>query len=132
MERKKLFVAGHLGMVGAALLRRFQSEVAWEILTAPRNELDLCRQEATETYLRNQQPDVVIVAAAKVGGIHANQTYPADFIHENLAIAGNLIHGAFQAGVPRLLFLGSSCIYPKLASQPIAESAQSSDSVDFR
>lgn len=122
-EPKKIFIAGHRGMVGKALVRRFERESGeWELVTASRDEVDLTRQAETEGFLAKIRPDVVIVAAARVGGIHANDTYPAQFIHENLAIADHTIHGAWLAETPRLLFLGSSCIYPKLAPQPMAES----------
>ena len=109
-------------MVGAALVRRFQPEPAVNLLLRTRAELDLCNQAAVAAFFATEKPDVAIIAAAKVGGIHANSTYPAEFLLENLAIATNTIHGAYQAGVSRLLFLGSSCIYPKLAAQPMAES----------
>lgn len=117
----KLFITGHRGMVGSALVRAAQ-ERDLELVLRTRQELDLCDQHAVFQFLSEEQPDQVIVAAAKVGGIHANDTYPAAFIYENLAIAANLIHGSYQAGVDRLLFLGSSCIYPKHAPQPMPES----------
>ncbi len=117
----KLFIAGHGGMVGSALVRRFQREPEVELMLRTRAELDLTNQAAVEAFYERAKPDAVIVAAAKVGGIHANATYPADFLFENLAIAANTIHGAHRAGVSRLLFLGSSCIYPKLAPQPMPE-----------
>jgi GDP-L-fucose synthase len=117
----KLFVAGHQGMVGAALVRRFQRDPGVNLLLRTRAELDLSNQAAVAAFFATEKPDVAIIAAAKVGGIHANSTYPAEFLFENLAIAANTIHGAYRAGVPRLLFLGSSCIYPKLAAQPMAE-----------
>ena len=117
----KLFIAGHGGMVGSALVRRFQREPEVELILRTRAELDLTNQAAVEAFYARAKPDAVIVAAAKVGGIHANATYPADFLFENLAIAANTIHGAHRAGVSRLLFLGSSCIYPKLAPQPMPE-----------
>jgi GDP-L-fucose synthase len=119
----KIYVAGHQGMVGQALVRALQQRghPAERLLTPRRAELDLAGRAATEHYLAAQRPDLVIVAAARVGGIHANNTYPAEFIHDNLAIALNLIHGSYLAKVPRLLFLGSSCIYPRLAPQPMAE-----------
>jgi GDP-L-fucose synthase len=117
---KTVFVAGHRGMVGSAIVRRLAG-VKCEVVTAPRSEVDLERQAETERFLAAVKPDVVIVAAAKVGGIHANNTYPADFISDNIAIARNAVHGSFLAGVKKLLFLGSSCIYPKLAQQPMRE-----------
>lgn len=110
-------------MVGAALVRRFQPEPAVNLLLRTRAELDLTNQAAVAAFFATEKPDVAIIAAAKVGGIHANSTYPAEFLFENLAIAANTIQGAYQAGVSRLLFLGSSCIYPKLAVQPMAESS---------
>lgn len=117
---KRVWVAGHRGMVGAALVRRLQSE-ACEVVTAGRSDVDLLRQDQTENWLSKNKPDVVIVAAAKVGGILANDTYPADFLYQNLMIEANIIEASRQAGVGKLLFLGSSCIYPKLAPQPIQE-----------
>lgn len=116
----RVFVAGHHGMVGAALVRRLESEPC-EMLTAERAVLDLTRQADTEGWLRDNRPDVVIVAAAKVGGIACNDAFPVDFLSDNLAIELNLIGGAFAAGVRKLLFLGSSCIYPRLAPQPMTE-----------
>jgi len=119
----KIFVAGHQGMVGAALMRALTSRgyPVSRVLQPSRQELNLTDPAAVQKYLAAQQPDLVIVAAARVGGIHANNTYPADFIYDNLAIALNLIHGAYLAKVKRLLFLGSSCIYPRLAPQPMTE-----------
>ena len=109
-------------MVGGALARRFQAEPGVQLVLRSRKELDLTSQAAVHAFLAAEKPDVVIMAAAKVGGIHANNTYPADFAYDNLAIAANTIHGSFAAGVKRFLFLGSSCIYPKLAPQPMPES----------
>jgi GDP-L-fucose synthase len=117
---KRIYVAGHRGMVGSAIVRRL-APVAGEVITAGRDEVDLERQDQTERFLATTRPDVVVVAAATVGGIHANNTYPADFISDNLAIARNTIHASYKAGVKKLLFLGSSCIYPKLAHQPMRE-----------
>jgi len=117
----KLFIAGHTGMVGSALVRRFQKEPGVTLLLRTRRELDLTKQAAVEAFYAAEKPDVAIIAAAKVGGIHANNTYPADFIYDNLVVAANTIHGAYKAGVKRLLFLGSSCIYPKHAPQPMRE-----------
>jgi len=118
----KLFIAGHRGMVGAALVRAAPAAGEMELLLRSRAELDLCDQQAVFEFLGRERPDQVIIAAAKVGGIVANSTYPAEFVYQNLAIAANLIHGSYQAGVSRVLFLGSSCIYPKQAPQPMPES----------
>jgi len=117
----KLFIAGHNGMVGSALVRRFRREPGCELILRDRARLDLADQAAVEAFLAAEKPDTVIVAAAKVGGIQANSTFPAEFLHDNLAIALASIHGAWKSGVKRLLFLGSSCIYPKHAAQPMAE-----------
>jgi GDP-L-fucose synthase len=117
----KLFIAGHNGMVGGALVRRFEREPGVTLLLRTRKELDLTSQPAVESFYAKEKPDVAIIAAAKVGGIHANNTYPAEFLFDNLAIAANTIHGAYRNGVKRLLFLGSSCIYPKHAPQPMPE-----------
>jgi GDP-L-fucose synthase len=119
----KLFVAGHNGMVGGALVRRFQAEQGVQLVLRSRKELDLTNQTAVQAFFAAEKPDVVIMAAAKVGGIHANNTYPADFAYDNLVVATNTVHGAFAAGVKRFLFLGSSCIYPKHAPQPMPESS---------
>lgn len=117
---QRVFVAGHSGMVGGALLRRLAREQC-EILTANHREVDLRRQSETEQWLAAARPNVVFVAAAKVGGIHANSTQPAEFLYDNVAIASNLIEGSYRVGVKKLLFLGSSCIYPQFARQPISE-----------
>lgn len=117
---KKVYVAGHRGMVGAAIVRRLATEDC-TVVTASRGEVDLSRQDQVETFLEAVRPDVVFLAAAKVGGILANDTYPANFLYENLVIEANVIHSAHLSGVEKLLFLGSSCIYPKFASQPIVE-----------
>ncbi|MBL9117527.1 MAG: GDP-L-fucose synthase [Verrucomicrobiaceae bacterium] len=122
LASEKVFVSGHRGMVGGALVRALNNAGNDSLVTASRSQLDLCRQSEVEAFLEAQKPTVVIVAAAKVGGIHANDTYPADFIYENLMIAANLVHAAFKTGVKRLLFLGSSCIYPREAPQPMPES----------
>lgn len=116
-----IFVAGHRGMVGSAIVRRLQALGHTNILTADRNELDLLDQGAVHGFFRTNKIAQVYLAAAKVGGIHANNTYPADFIYENLMIEANIIHAAHVHGVKRLLFLGSSCIYPKHAEQPMKE-----------
>ncbi len=120
--RQKLYIAGHNGMVGSALIRAAQHSNQYEVITATREQLNLLDQGAVFAFLKENKPDAVIIAAAKVGGIHANSQYPAEFIYENLAIAANIIEGSHRAGVQRLLNLGSSCIYPKHAPQPIKES----------
>lgn len=120
LVRKRVFVAGHRGMVGSAIVRRLQSEQC-ELLVATRDELNLLDQSAVNIWMAEKKPDVVVLAAARVGGIHANQSYPVDFLYENLTIATNVISAAHNANVQKLLFLGSSCIYPKFANQPIVE-----------
>jgi GDP-L-fucose synthase len=117
----RIFVAGHNGMVGAALCRRLRDAGFENVVTRTRAQLDLTSQAAVQAFLAEQPLDYMYIAAAKVGGIHANNTYRADFLYENLAIAGNLIHGAHRAGIQRLMFLGSSCIYPRDCAQPIRE-----------
>jgi GDP-L-fucose synthase len=117
----RTYIAGDRGMVGSALVREAAKRGGIDVLTTSRAQLDLCSQSAVFDYLAAEKPDTVIIAAAKVGGIHANSTYPADFIYENLAIASNLVEGSRRAGVQRVLFLGSSCIYPKMAPQPMTE-----------
>ena len=119
---KRIWVAGHTGMVGSAVCRRLETEDC-EILTVPRAELDLLRQSDVEAWCAQEKPDAVIVCAARVGGILANDTYPADFIYQNLTLETNIIHSAYKTGVEKLIFLGSSCIYPKHAPQPIPEDA---------
>lgn len=121
--KKRVFVAGHQGMVGSAIVRALEKAGDAEIITRTRSELDLLDQAAVFQFFNQNAVDEVYLAAAKVGGIWANNTYPAEFIYQNLIIEANIIHGAFEAGVRKLLFLGSSCIYPKLAEQPIAESS---------
>ena len=120
-NEQKVYVAGHRGLVGSALMRRLAQGGYERIITRTHAELDLCDQTSTLQFLKDEKPDVIIVAAAKVGGIQANNTFRANFIYENLAIANNVIHGAHEADVSNLLFLGSSCIYPKLAPQPMKE-----------
>ena len=124
---KRIFVAGHRGMVGGAILRKLEAAQAAgeeiEMITRSRTELDLSDQHAVRDFMQTERPDIVILAAAKVGGIYANNTYPADFIYENLMIECNVIHQAFAAGVTRLLQLGSSCIYPRAVAQPMREDA---------
>lgn len=123
LRNQKVFVAGHRGMVGSAIVRRLETLGYPNILTAGRDELNLLDQAAVNAWFAEHQPEQVYIAAAKVGGIHANNTYPAEFIYENLMIEANLIHAAHQAGVQKVLFLGSSCIYPKFAEQPMREDA---------
>jgi len=119
----KIYIAGHRGMVGGAVVRALEAQGYGSIVTRTRSELDLMDQAAVNAFFAAERPDVAVIAAARVGGIHANNTYPAEFMYENLAIAQNTIHAAYQAGVKRLLFLGSTCIYPKLAAQPIEEAS---------
>ncbi len=117
----KIFVAGHRGLVGSAIVRHLTRSGYSHLLLQSRADLDLMNQNAVQTFFQQNRPDYVILAAAKVGGILANNTYPAQFIHQNLAIQSNVIHSAYEVGTRRLLFLGSSCIYPKLAPQPMQE-----------
>lgn len=121
--RPKIFVAGHRGMVGSAIVRQLEARQDCEIITRARQSLDLTNQSAVNAFFEASHIDQVYLAAAKVGGIHANNTYPAEFLYENLMIEANLIHAAHMSGVKKLLFLGSSCIYPKLAPQPMTEDA---------
>ncbi|MDO6823305.1 GDP-L-fucose synthase [Marinobacter sp. 1_MG-2023] len=123
MSNQRIFVAGHKGMVGSALVRQLETDKSVELVIRSRAELDLLDQGAVLSVFREQNIDQVYLAAAKVGGIHANNTYPAEFIYENLMIEANIIHCAYLAGVKKLLFLGSSCIYPKMAEQPMKEEA---------
>ena len=129
LKGKRVFVAGHRGMVGSALVRRLAREHV-EIVTVERNEVDLLDQAATNRWFSEARPQVVLHAAAKVGGIVANNTLRAEFIYENLLIATNVIHAAHVAGVEKLLFLGSSCIYPKLAPQPLREDSLLTDTLE--
>lgn len=121
LAEKKIYVAGHRGMVGSALVRKLEGLGCRQIVVRSSNELDLKDQAATHDFFRLEKPEVVLFAAAKVGGIHANDTYPAEFMYDNLAMAANAIEGARQSGVERFLFLGSTCIYPRMAPQPIPE-----------
>ncbi|WP_146145232.1 GDP-L-fucose synthase [Photobacterium kishitanii] len=123
MVKKRIFVAGHRGMVGSAIVRQLSQRDNVEIITRTRDELDLLNQQAVNAFFASEHIDEVYLAAAKVGGIHANNTYPADFIYENLMMECNIIHAAHSNNVQHLLFLGSSCIYPKLAQQPMTEAA---------
>ena len=120
---KRVWVAGHRGLVGSAIVRRLAAENCAEIITATRADVDLTRQAATEDFMRDARPDAIFLSAAKVGGILANATYPADFLYDNLLIEANVIGAAARQGVGKLLFLGSSCIYPKYAPQPIPETS---------
>jgi len=120
-KESKIYIAGHRGLVGSALMRRLQAKGYTNLVTRTHAELDLCDQAAVRDFFAQEKPDCVILAAAKVGGIHANNTLPAEFIYSNLAIQTNVIHSAWQNNVSRLLFLGSSCIYPKNAPQPMTE-----------
>ena len=122
LDGKKVWVAGHRGMVGSAIVRRLASE-GCEVLTATRQDCDLTQRDQVAGWLETHRPDMVVIAAAKVGGILANDTYPVDFLYENLAIQNNVITLSYEIGVEKLVFLGSSCIYPKLAPQPITEDA---------
>jgi GDP-L-fucose synthase len=117
---QRVFVAGHAGMAGSAIVRRLRQEPC-EVLTAPHREIDLAREEPTEHFFSATRPDVVVVAAARVGGILANERYPVEFLAENLAIALNVVRASHRAGVKKLLFLGSTCVYPKFAKQPMSE-----------
>jgi GDP-L-fucose synthase len=119
----KIYVAGHRGMVGAAIVRALARRGVTRIVARTHAELDLASQADVRAFFERERPDAVVLAAAKVGGIHANDTYPADFIYENLMIEANVVHEAWRSGVKRLLFLGSSCIYPRMAPQPMREDA---------
>lgn len=121
MSQTKIYVAGHLGMVGSAIVRRLRSADHLNLVARTHAQLDLCNQQAVNEFFAQENPDQVYLAAARVGGIHANSTYPAEFIYDNLMVQANVIHAAHVHGVQKLLFLGSSCIYPKLAIQPMAE-----------
>jgi len=123
MAKQRIFVAGHKGMVGSALVRQLENNANVELITRSRAGLNLLDQAAVQAFFKQENIEQVYLAAAKVGGIHANNTYPAEFIYENLMIEANIIHSAHMAGVQKLLFLGSSCIYPKMAEQPMKEDA---------
>lgn len=120
-KNDKIYIAGHRGMVGSALVRALESKGFDNIITKTRSELDLVNQQSVLEFFNTEKPDFVFLSAAKVGGIYANNTYPADFIYENLMIQNNIIHSSYLSGVKKLLFLGSSCIYPKFATQPMSE-----------
>jgi len=123
MKKQRIYIAGHRGMVGSAIAKQLQANEHVELITRTHAELELTNQAAVQNFFQQEQIDQVYLAAAKVGGIHANNTYPAEFIYDNLMVEANVIHAAHQNNVEKLLFLGSSCIYPKLATQPMAETA---------
>lgn len=126
----KIYVAGHRGMVGSAIVRKLTLLGFKNIICRMHSELNLCDQTAVSQFMQQEKPDYVVLAAAKVGGIHANNTYPAEFIYQNLMMEANVIHEAYQSGCSNLLFLGSSCIYPKMASQPMTETALLTDTLE--
>ena len=130
IEKPKIYVAGHRGMIGSAIVRKLKSLGYNNILTRTHDELDLTNQAQVQSFFESENPDQVYLCAAKVGGIHANNTFPADFIYDNLMIESNVIHHAWKVGVKKLLFLGSSCIYPKLPNQLIKENALLSDQLE--
>ena len=123
----KIYIAGHRGLVGSAIVRQLESRGFTNLLMRTHKELDLCNQAQVQNFLQQERPDYVILAAAKVGGIHANNTYPADFIYQNMMIEANVINSAYESRVKRLLFLGSTCIYPKAVEQPMREDALLTD-----
>ncbi len=131
LKEKKIYIAGHAGMVGSAIRRKLESEGYTNLLYKSLNELNLIRQDQVENFFADKNPDIVIVAAAKVGGIFANNTYRAEFIYDNLMIESNIIHQAYVHKAEKLIFLGSSCIYPKLAPQPLKEEYLLSDYLEF-
>ena len=126
-QNAKIYVAGHRGMVGSAIVRRLKADGYEHIITRTRGELDLTRQADVEAFLKAEKPDYLFIAAAKVGGIHANNTYRADFIYQNLMMQANLIQGAHAAGINDLMFLGSSCIYPRDCRSPSKKNTCSQD-----
>jgi GDP-L-fucose synthase len=126
----KIYIAGHLGLVGSAIVRQLEARGFTNLLMRTRKELDLTNQAAVQAFFKNEQPDYVIHAAGKVGGIHANNTYPADFIYQNIMMEANVINSAYENKVKRLLFLGSTCIYPKAVEQPMREDAILTDTLE--
>lgn len=131
MNDKKIYIAGHRGMVGSAICRRLEAENWKNIIVKETKELDLIRQDQVDSFFASKKPELVIIAAAKVGGILANNTYRAEFIYNNLMIAANTIHAAYKNNVEKVVFLGSSCIYPKLAPQPMKEEYLLTDSLEY-
>lgn len=129
-KSSKIFVAGHAGMVGSAIIRKLNSLNYNNIVTRAHDELDLLCQSSVRQFMQETKPDYVVLAAAKVGGIHANNTYPAEFIYENLMIESNVIHQTYESGCQKLLFLGSSCIYPRMVKQPMKEEALLTDTLE--
>ena len=129
-KQPKIYIAGHRGMVGSAIMRALEAQGQTNIVTRTHAELDLTNQAAVREFFETEKPDQVYLAAAKVGGIHANNTYPAEFIYQNLMIEANIVDAAFNNGVKKLLFLGSSCIYPKLVAQPMREDALLTDTLE--
>ncbi|MFI5238127.1 MAG: NAD-dependent epimerase/dehydratase family protein, partial [Ignavibacteriales bacterium] len=130
-QNKKIYIAGHAGMVGSAITNELRNKGYKNLILKSYPELDLIKQDGVEKFFKVEKPEIVIVAAAKVGGILANNTYRAEFIYDNLMIEANIIHNAHKAGVEKLIFLGSSCIYPKLAPQPLKEEYLLSDYLEF-
>ena len=130
-QNKKIYVAGHTGMVGSAITNELRARGYKNLILKNYPGLDLIRQKDVEEFFKSEKPEVVIVAAARVGGILANNTYRAEFIYDNLMIESNIIHNAYKAGIEKLIFLGSSCIYPKLAPQPLKEEYLLSDYLEF-
>jgi len=126
----KIYIAGHLGLVGSAIVRQLESRGFTNLLIRTHNELDLTNQAQVQDFFQQENPDYVILAAAKVGGIYANDTYPADFIYQNIMIEANVINSAYENKVKRLLFLGSTCIYPKAVEQPMREDALLTDTIE--
>ena len=130
IENAKIYVAGHRGMIGSAIVRKLKSLGYNNIMTCTHDKLDLTNQSQVQNFFEAEKPDQVYLCAAKVGGVHANNTFPADFIYDNLMIESNVIHNAWKVGVKKLMLLGSSCIYPKLPNQLIKENAMLSGQVE--
>ena len=130
-KTSKIYIAGHRGLVGSAIVKNLQAKGYTNLVYRTHKELDLCNQEAVENFFKTEKPEYVILAAAKVGGIVANNTYRADFIYENLQVQNNVIHQSYVTGVTKLLFLGSTCIYPKNAPQPMTEDCLLTDILEY-